>query len=400
MALSITTNLASLNAQRQLQATNGQLSSAMARLASGLRVNSAKDDPAGLAIAERMSVQARGMNVALRNTNDGISLAQTAEGGLARVGDALQRMRELAVQSRNATNAFSDRESLQKEFAELQKEIARVLGGTSFNGRAILGADATTLSFQVGANTGVHDTVEMAMSDLSADTRLQAVTAGVPSSADLAAANAAVGPAVLAALTSLGYAPEGVAVSSGYGGASSAVGAAIEAVSLHAVDQGFGSQVSTVLGALANATTGDEAYAAVLAGATAVGWGDPTAPATTAKAAFEAFAAVVPVSNGLAIGGGSDTDAIKQAIDGIDTALDFVNDQRATFGAAQSRFESVIGVLQSSIEQQTAARSRIMDADYAQETAHLSRAQILQQAGNAMVVQANQTPQSVLQLLR
>jgi flagellin len=140
----INTNIASLNAQRNLNASQMSLATAMQRLSSGLRVNSAKDDAAGLAIAERMNAQVRGMNVAMRNANDGISMAQTAEGALSKVGDALQRMRELAVQSRNATNSDSDKDSLNKEFGELQKEISRVLGGTTFNGKQILGADGTT----------------------------------------------------------------------------------------------------------------------------------------------------------------------------------------------------------------------------------------------------------------
>src|SRR5881397_4355790 len=149
MPKTINTNLASLNAQRNLNTSQMSLATSMQRLSSGLRINSAKDDAAGLAIAERMNAQVRGMNVAVRNANDGISLAQTGEGALAKVGDSLQRMRELAVQARNATNSDSDKDSLNKEFSQLQSEVTRVLGGTSFNGKHILGADATTLNFQV-----------------------------------------------------------------------------------------------------------------------------------------------------------------------------------------------------------------------------------------------------------
>ncbi|MEW6706703.1 MAG: flagellin, partial [Pseudomonadota bacterium] len=252
----------------------------MQRLSSGLRVNSAKDDAAGLAIAERMNAQVRGMNVAIRNANDGISLAQTAEGALSKVGDALQRMRELAVQARNATNSTSDKDSLNKEFAQLQSEITRVLGGTTFNGKHILGSDATSLDFQVGANTSTDDTITVDSSDMSADSTITAVTGS-----------------------------------------------------------------STVI--------------------------DSTADAST-------------------IGG---------VIDDIDSAIDTINNSRATWGATQSRFDAVISSLQQGVENQAAARSRIMDADFAQETANLSRAQILQQAGTAMVAQANQLPQQVLQLL-
>jgi len=281
MPQTINTNLSSLNAQRNLNASQSSLAVSMQRLSSGLRVNSAKDDAAGLAIAERMNAQVRGMNVAARNANDGISLAQTAEGALSKVGDALQRMRELAIQARNATNSSSDKDSLNKEFIELQNEISRVLGGTTFNGKHILGADATTMTFQIGANTTADDIIDVSTSNMQSATEITTVT-----------------------------------------GTMASIGAA--------------------------ATIGD----------------------------------------------------IKAVIDNIDTALDSVNNVRATFGATQSRFDAIISNLQQSVENQAAARSRIMDADFAAETANMSRAQILQQAGTAMVAQANQLPQQVLQLLQ
>ncbi len=279
MPQTINTNLASLNAQRNLNSSQSSLATSMQRLSSGMRVNSAKDDAAGLAIAERMNAQVRGMNVAVRNANDGISLAQTAEGALSKVGDSLQRMRELAVQARNATNSSSDKDSLNKEFAQLQKEISRVLGGTTFNGKHILGADATTLTFQIGANVTVDDVIEIDTVNMGSDASISAVTTGAT------------------------------------------------------------------------------------------------------------------------IGATADASAIAAVISDIDGAINTVNDTRATFGATQSRFDAIISNLQQSVENQAAARSRIMDADYAQETANMSRAQILQQAGNAMVAQANQLPQQVLRLL-
>ena len=281
MSATINTNIVSMNAQRSTSASQMSLSTAMQRLSSGLRVNSAKDDAAGLAIAERMNAQVRGMNVAIRNANDGISLAQTAEGALSKVGDSLQRMRELAVQARNATNSDSDKNSLNKEFAQLQSEITRVLGGTAFNGKKILGADGTTLAFQIGANTTSDDQVSVSSENMTQNADISAVT------------------------------------------------------------------VSTAT-----------------------------------------------------IGSTADAVAIASVIDNIDTALNTINDTRATFGATQSRFEAIIANLQQSVENQAAARGRIMDADFATETANLSRAQILQQAGTAMVAQANQLPQQVLSLLR
>jgi flagellin len=282
MPLTINTNIASLNAQRNLNMSQGSLATSMQRLSSGLRVNSAKDDAAGLAIAERMNAQVRGMNVAVRNANDGISMSQTAEGALSQVGNALQRMRELAIQARNSTNSSSDKDSLNKEFSQLQMEIGRVLGGTTFNGKHILGADATSLTFQIGANTTADDTITISTSNMAMDATITAVT-----------------------------------------------------------------NTSTAL-IDASATSG----------------------------------------------------AIGAVIDNIDKALDNVNDTRATFGATQSRFDAIITNLQTGVENQSAARSRIMDADFASETANMSRAQVLQQAGTAMIAQANQLPNQVLKLLQ
>jgi len=278
MAQIINTNLPSLNAQRNLSTTNSQMSQAIQRLSSGLRVNSAKDDAAGLAIAERMNAQVRGMTVAIRNANDGISLAQVAEGAIGKVGEMLQRMRELAVQSENASNGNDDRTNLNEEFSELASEVTRTLEGTRFNGLAILAGDASSLTFQVGAGTTTNDRIDVSIDNLATNTTVTDVTA---------------------------------------------------------------SNISTA-----------------------------------------------------GIGGARD------AIDNIDAALDTINSARATLGAVQNRFESVIGNLQVSVENQAAARSRIMDADFAAETAALTRAQVLQQAGTAMLAQANQIPNNVLSLLR
>jgi flagellin len=267
MPQTINTNVSSLNAQRNLTTSQNSLATSMQRLSSGLRVNSARDDAAGLAIADRMNAQVRGINVAIRNANDGISLAQTAEGALATVTDALQRMRELAVQAQNGSNGTSDRANLDTEYQQLSAEITRIATQTKFNGIAIVGAGAGAQTFQVGANNG--------------DTLTVTTTA-----------------------------------------------------------------VTTVGGGL-----------------------------TTAAAASTALAA-------------------------IDASLDVITTNRATYGAAMSRFEFAVSNLRISGENQSAARGRIMDADFAAETAELSRSQILQQAGTAMVAQANQLPQQVLQLLR
>jgi flagellin len=275
MPQTLNTNLISLNAQRNLGSSQASLATSMQRLSSGMRVNSAKDDSAGLAIAERMSAQVKGMNVAIRNANDGISLAQTAEGALGKVGDSLQRMRELAVQSANASNSDDDRANLDAEYQELALEVTRVLEGTKFNGTNLLNSSAG-LTFQVGADNVATDQIAINTTNLTAGSGITAVVAG---------------------------------------------------------------------------------------------------------------------------GVGSRTNALA-AMDDLDAAIDEVTTARAGFGATQNRFDSVIANLQVSSENLSASRGRIMDADFAVETSNLSRGQILQQAGTAMIAQANQLPQGVLSLLR
>ncbi len=287
MPQTINTNLVSLNAQRNLSTSQSQLSTAMQRLSSGLRVNSAKDDAAGLAIAERMNTQVRGMNVAMRNANDGISMAQVGEGALGKVSDLFQRMRELAVQSANGTNTDEDRVSLNEEYVQLAQEATRTLGGTQFNGQNIL-ATTNNSTFQIGANNSTD----------------------------------------------------------------------IDQLTVTSFDWATNTDITNTLGT--GVITGTDV---------------PTVQIT-------------------------DIATAQAALSAIDLSIDAVNSQRAEFGAVQNRFENVVATLMVSSENQSAARSRIMDADYAAETANLSRAQILQQAGNAMVAQANQLPQQVLSLLQ
>ena len=280
MAQTINTNLMSLNAQRNLATNQASLATTMQRLSSGLRVNSARDDAAGLAIAERMQAQVRGMNVAVRNANDAVSLAQTAEGALGRISDNLQRMRELAVQSANATNTSADRDNLNQEYVELASEVTRVITSTNFNGTQLLDESAD-LTFQVGANNVTDNKVTMSRVDLATD-----------------------------------------------------------------------------LSSLMDAATETDGIS------------------------------------------GTDSTKALTALDALDSAIDTVTTARAMFGASANRFESVIGALQISSENAASARGRIVDADFATETANLSRTQILSQAGSAMLAQANQMPQQVLSLLR
>lgn len=279
MPTTINTNMASLSAQRALQSTDGSLSTSMKRLSTGLRINSAKDDSAGLAIAERMTSQVRGMTVASRNANDAISLAQTAEGSLGKVGESLQRMRELAVQSANSTNDTSDRANLNEEYTALATEVSRVLEGTKFNGKSLLNSAATDMAFQIGADTDSTDRITVALRDMTAGTGMSAAITGAAAS------------------------------------------------------------ISTV-------------------------------------------------------------DASLATISNLDAAIDEVTSARSNLGSVQNRFESVVANLATSQENITAARGRITDADFAVESANLSRAQVLSQAGNTMLAQANQQPQQVLSLLR
>lgn len=278
MAAVINTNLASINAQRNLGASQANLNKSIERLSSGLRINSAKDDAAGLSISTRMDSQIRGSNVAIRNANDAISFAQTADGALGNVADALQRMRELAVQSANATNNSGDRTNLNTEFSQLQAEITRITGGTKFNGNDVLKGGATN-TFQVGADAS--ETIDVTGTDLTAAAAETAIAAGGTIKVD-----------------------------------------------------------------------------------------------------------------------GADATNATAAITQIDKALDEINTERSTYGAVQNRFQSVISNLQNKVEATSAAKSRIMDADFAQETANLTRGQILQQAGTAMLAQANSLPNGVLALLR
>lgn len=283
MSMVINTNVASLTSQRLLSNTTNSLKTSMERLSSGLRVNSAKDDAAGLAISDGMTSQIRGMTVAIRNANDGISMAQTAESAMGSITETMQRMRDLAVQASNfGAVSSSDREKLQTEFKQLGDEIGRIIKNTEFNGKKVLNGSLQNVNFQVGAGTSANNQISINVSDLAA--------------------------------------------------------------------------------------------------------------ASGIKSLFSTGA--------VSIGSGAASGDTRDAIDAIDNAIKKIDNFRSTLGAIQNRFTTTIGNLQSSVENQSAARSRIMDADFATETSNLSRTQILQQAGTAMLAQANQSSQTVLSLLR
>ena len=399
MAMSVNTNNVSLNAQRNLGTSQSSLATSMQRLSSGLRINSAKDDAAGLAIADRMNSTVRGLNVAARNANDGISLAQTAEGSLGKVGDMLQRMRELAVQSANATNSVDDRKALQAEVAQLRDEVDRIAKGASFNGKKLLDGSFTAATFQVGAGSGENITVGSL-----ADTRAAGLSKIAYAASTTASVVANTAITTLTAITAgtLTITVNGVATDLGAIAAANSglerMGQVAEAinrktsdtgVSAYLVDGGAGAFTVELLSSKTDAA--GVAYVPTTAGFSVITTG---------------FIPPVFAAASAAAGTGIDTIDVTTdknawiAIRKLDSALNQVNSARGTLGAVQSRFENAVGNIQIQAENTTAARGRIMDADFATETANLSRSQILQQAGTAMVAQANQLPQQVLALLR
>jgi flagellin len=391
----INTNVQSLNAQRNLNASQGSLSISMQRLSSGLRVNSAKDDAAGLAISERMNSQVKGLNVAARNANDGISLAQTAEGSLGKVGDMLQRVRELAVQSANATNSDSDRAALQSEVSQLQEEIQRVADTTSFNGKKLLDGSFTNQTFQVGANAG--ETINVSSIASASLTALGDAATGAGSAAGAAAAittfNAIV-PAGSITITGKSGAAVDIGALPASGSASNRVDQVVSAINAKSNETGVSASYNSTTDAIEFNSTEQGTWDGTFS---IGGTDDGTTTGIDGGTGITSVAGNTGALNTLDI---SSVAGATAAMTQIDSALATINGSRATLGAVQSRFESAIGSIQVTSENLSAARGRIVDADFAMETSNLSRAQVLQQAGTAMVAQANQLPQGVLSLLR
>ena len=382
----INTNVMSMTAQRNLGTTSSSLATSMQRLSSGLRVNSAKDDAAGLAISERMNAQVRGLNVAARNANDGISLAQTAEGALGKVGDMLQRMRELAVQSANASNNTSDRTALNAEVTQLRQEIDRVAKTTSFNGTKLLDGSFANATFQVGANAGEGIAIDSIVSANSA-------SLGNTTMTSTAAVAGTAGTAIAAGVLFVENAA-GVDIDLGPIAVATTVAQRTQQVAdaINAKSSETGVFAKTVLDA-GGAVTGFTTFSdrAIVAG-TFTGF-----TAATGDVAAAAFTTGPRQLDDISVSSfGSSQEALKV----IDNAINAINSSRADLGALQSRFENAVANIQITGENISAARGRIVDADFAKETSNLSRAQILQQAGTAMVAQANQAQQGVLSLLR
>lgn len=383
MAQVINTNLASLAVQRNLNANSGAAQTAMERLSTGLRINSARDDAAGLTISSRMTSQINGLNVAARNAADGISLTQTAEGGLAEVTTNLQRMRDLAVQSSNGTNSQADRDALQLEFAQLHAEITRISETTNFSGTTLLDSSFSGTTFQVGADAGqtigITSILDVAATNLGNNATSSNASGDVT---DIA---------TLTAVTAAEFLLNGTGI---------ALGAAAN------VNQRVGDIVSGI-----NAVSGTTGVSAThdVANNDIVLVGNNASIAFTGTKATDAFIGFNATDDddtaAAHTGGVSGTNvsgfaAAQLAITVIDDALTSVNEARSTMGAVQSRFESVVSNLQQSSENAQASRSRILDADFAAETAAMTKAQILQQAGISVLSQANAAPQNVLALLQ
>ena len=375
----INTNLASLNTQRNLTGSQSSLNTSIQRLSTGLRVNNAADDAAGLAIAERMNSKVRGLTVAARNANDGVSLAQTAEGALGKVGDMLQRMRELAVQSSNATNNAEDRAALQAEVAQLKEEIDRVATTTNFNGTKLLDGSFSSAKFQVGSDAGESITV-------SSITNAQLAGMGVVTRASTQN-TAAVSSLVATEAGDLVINGTDVGVLAAAGTVQERQSQIVDAINRISTTTNVGAYLDTANNKIVLTSAGNITITGTAANTARVGF----AAADSANAAASGNMSTLDISSY----GGAQL-AIQQA----DAALKQVNTARAKLGAVQSRFENTIGNINIATENTTAARSRIMDADFAAETAALTRAQILQEAGTAMLSQANRLPETVLELLR
>ena len=387
MAQVINTNVMSLNAQKNLNSSQGALATSLERLSTGLRINSAKDDAAGLAISERFSSQINGLNQAVRNANDGISLAQTAEGAMQEVGNNLQRIRELAVQSSNATNSASDRQALNEEVQQLISEIQRVSTQTDFNGQKLLDGSFTGQAFQVGANAGQLITVNAATNTQTAalgqtNASTQTITIDPPA-----------GDGDNVSLTGIeingdddfaDITVDGTGLTAAETQAA-AVDQLVEAINARSNDTGI------------TAAAGEGAGEVILTGSfqgedvTVAAADFDTGATAGAQETENAFVSNVDIAT---------FDGAQQALGIMDNALAEISSARAAFGAVQNRFESVIANLQTGSENLSAARSRIQDADFAAETAELTRAQILQQAGTSVLAQANAAPQNVLALLQ
>jgi len=387
MALTVNTNVASLTSQRNLGGSQDMLKTSLERLSTGLRINSAKDDAAGLAISERFTAQIKGLNQGVRNANDGISLAQTAEGALGEVTNNLQRIRELAVQASNATNTATDRAALQNEVSALVAEIDRVATQTAFNGTKLLNGGFNGAVFQIGANAGDSITIDSIANSTAAnlgaqDTNTLRATAAIGTTGVLEVETYA-----LVAAGSLTVEGTDLGVIAAATSNDQRAGQIVEAVNNKTGTTG----VFAYINSESKITLQSETLTAAIV----------VSGFTNAATGVVSTASASNTTDGNVSGLSVETYGTAQtAIALVDSALNTINTTRATLGAVQSRFESAVASQQTTSENLASSRSRIQDADFASETANLAKAQILQQSGIAMLAQANAIPQNVLALLQ
>ena len=409
MGLRINNNIAAMNAYRNLNATDGQMSKSLEKLSSGFRINRAADDAAGLSISEGMRAQIGGLTVAGRNAQDGISLVQTAEGGLQEVHSLLQRVRDLAVQSANTgTTTQAARDAAAAEVTQSLAEIDRISGATEFNGKKILDGSTSSYTFQVGAGAGTENQTSVSISAMTSSGLTLTGTAASRTSADLAGTSVEAtggktialsyndgGPSSTDHTTTVAVAANGRNGSTGdYDMTNSSDRTALVNAINTGLQNGTGGKVKAelVVGGTTATPTYQIKYSTAGTGATAA-LNLTTDGITAIAAGAAAGASTGSIATDIAAG-------LTSAISKIDTAIAKVSDQRANLGAYQNRFEHTIANLSVTVENLSASESRIRDTDMASEMVKFTRSQILTQAGTAMLAQANQSSQSVLTLLR
>lgn len=395
MALTVNTNVASLNTQRNLNTSSNSLSTSLQRLSTGSRINSAKDDAAGLQISNRLTSQVNGLNVATKNANDGISLAQTAEGALQQSTNILQRMRDLSLQSANGSNSTSERDALNSEVGQLKKELDRISNTTTFGGRKLLDGSFGTASFQVGS--AANEIISVGIDEMSAESLKGSYYTASGAATTFATGTAASTGSVTIKTAAVDGAASGeTKITVNFKGnetgeqAAAKIAAAVNDANIGVGAFVDGAKISYV------ARAGENASGVATGSITSIEFGG----AATGAANVTAFSASASGDSRVSDIDISSASGAQAAVLVIDDALKMIDSQRADLGAIQNRFDNTIANLQNIGENVSAARGRIQDTDFAAETANMTKNQVLQQAGTAILAQANQLPQSVLSLLR
>lgn len=400
MALSVNTNVSALNTQRNLNASTNQLSVSLQRLSTGSRINSAKDDAAGLQIANRLTSQINGLNVAVKNSNDGISMAQTAEGALEQSTNILQRMRDLALQSANGSNSADERKALNGEVNELKKELDRIANTTSFGGKKLLDGSFGTTTFQVGS--AANESISVKINEMSTKSLEGKFSSGAIKADALGTAKAPASGTIAVKITLQGG-TEKVFSANFASGATQAerTQALVTVINDANIGIGVHANADGTDGFTVLSTTASGGTTPVAGEITSFTFGSGATLGAAKTAATNKIELEEAKTNNLVADINLDSVVGSQsAVIVIDQAIQTIDSQRADIGALQNRFENTISNLQNIAENVSGARGRIKDTDFASETANLSKQQILQQAGTAILAQANQLPQAVLSLLR